>query len=163
MESLIMEHNVILGIHSNVIGGDYSGGHAWITVTHSGFTSYYGLWPDAHPAVPDNGPGWDVRKSMERNSKAKASRYYKLTPDQVRVLNGLLQTNVTWGYTHNCSSWAHGIIKKVVRENIDANDYFWFSETPRELGRSILGLEMQDPTNLHNPKDTAGAKQQSSK
>ena len=75
-----MRHNVVLGIHSNVVGSaSYTAGHAWITVTRNGLTKYYGLWPDEHPLTLDNGPGWDMRTGMERNSKPKASRYYKLS------------------------------------------------------------------------------------
>lgn len=40
----------------------------------------------------------------------------------------------------------------VVREDVDADDYLWFSETPRELGRNILILESSDPTSPSRPK-----------
>ncbi len=42
---------MILGIHSNVAGDEkgFTSGHAWISITHSGTTKVYGLWPDAHP------------------------------------------------------------------------------------------------------------------
>jgi len=159
-----MSQNVVLGIHSNVLGqADFTGGHAWITVTRNGKTSYYGLWPDMHPNTPDNGPGWDVRKGMEKNSKSKASRYYKLTPEQTGLLERLLRKNVTWGYTHNCASWAHEIIWKVVHEDVDADDHLWFIETPRELGRNIRLLEKKNPTSLLKPKDLTKAQGQPSR
>lgn len=158
-----MANNVVLGIHSNVLGNaNYTGGHAWITVTRNGITKYYGLWPDGHPATPNNGPGWDIRTGMERNSKPKANRYYKLSAEQTKVLDQLLLRNITWGYTNNCSSWAHDIIWKVVHEDVDADDYLWFSESPRELGRNIRLLEAKDPTIQYKPKDTTSDKQQSS-
>ena len=158
-----MANDVVLGIHSNVIGNaGYTAGHAWITVTRWGTTKYYGLWPDDHPSTPNNGPGWDIRIGMERGTKPKASRYYKLSVVQQIVLDRLLLRNVTWGYTHNCSSWAHEIIWKVVHEDVDADDYLWFIETPRELGRNILRLEAKDPTNQFMPKDMTGVKQRSS-
>lgn len=68
------------------------------------------------------------------------------------MLSRLLSANVTWRYTHNCSSWAHELIMAVVREDVDADDYLWFSETPRELGRNILILESSDPTSPSRPK-----------
>jgi hypothetical protein len=91
------------------------------------------------------------------------SRYYKLSAEQEKILDRLLITNVTWGYTYNCSSWAHDIIWKVVHEDVDADDYLWFVETPRELGRNILLLEVRNPTSLQKPKDmTAQGQQQPS-
>ena len=142
-----MLKNVILGIHSNALGGaDYTGGHAWITVNRNGITKFYGLWPDDHILTINNGPGWDIREGFEKKSKPKASRYYKLSDEQIGILDKLLLKNVTWGYTHNCSSWAHDIIWKVVHEDVDADDYLWISETPRELGRNIRLLELKDPT-----------------
>jgi hypothetical protein len=159
-----MANDVILGIHSNVLGDNgYTDGHAWITVTRNGITNYYGLWPDEHPAAPNNGPGWDIRKGMEQKSKPKASRYYKLNADQVTILDRLLLKNVSWGYTHNCSSWAHDIIWKVVHEDVDADDYLWIVETPRELGRNILLLEAKDPTSQYKPKDMTAQDKKSSK
>lgn len=158
-----MSQTVILGIHSNVLGSaNFSGGHAWITVTTNGLTKYYGLWPDGHPVTVNNGPGMDIRVGMEKNSKPKASRYYKLSDDQVKMLNSLLAKNVTWGYTHNCSSWAHDIIWKVVHEDVDADDWLWFTETPRELGKNIIVLEAKNPTSLLNPKDMTGQQDSSS-
>ena len=82
-----MASDVVLGIHSNVIGNaNYTDGHAWITVTRNGLTKYYGLWPDEHPATPNNGPGWDIRTGIERNSKPKVSRYYSCPLSRKRSL-----------------------------------------------------------------------------
>ncbi|MCB2263397.1 MAG: hypothetical protein LGR52_10770 [Candidatus Thiosymbion ectosymbiont of Robbea hypermnestra] len=156
-----MSQNVILGIHSDVLGGTgYIEGHAWITVTRNGITRYFGLWPDRNPAIPDNGPGWDIRQGVEREKKPKASRYYKLSIEQEKILDRLLRRNVTWSPIHNCSSWAHEIIRKVVHEDVDADDYLWFVETPRELGRNIVLLEAKDPTSRYRPKDLSAQDQQ---
>jgi hypothetical protein len=149
-----MATDVILGIHSNVLeNASYTEGHAWITVTRNGYTKYYGLWPDEHSSTVNNGPGMDIREGLEKNSKPKASRYYKLSTKQIKLLDKLLLENVTWGYTHNCSSWAHDVIYKVVKEDVDADDFVWFSETPQELGRNIKILEKGDPTTAHKPRD----------
>jgi len=145
-----MPQNTILGIHSNVLGrAGYTEGHVWITVTRNGITRYYGLWPDNHSLTSNNGLGWNIRTGLERNNKPKASRYYKRSAEQKKVLDLLLRANVTWRPTHNCSSWAHEIIWKVVHEDVDADDRLWFSETPRELGRNITFLEAKDPTSQH--------------
>ena len=76
--------NMILGIHSNIAGddNDYTGGHAWLTITEKGKTTFYGLWPDAHPSVVDNGDDSDIRVGLEASAKAVASRYYKLSEAQ---------------------------------------------------------------------------------
>ncbi len=148
---------VVLGIHSNVLSGaGYIDGHAWITVTRNGATQYYGLWPDDHPSTFNNGLGTDIRLGMEKNSQAKANRYYKLSGRQTKILDRLLLENVTWAYTHNCASWAHDVIWQVIREDVDADDYLWFSETPRELGRNIKLLEIKEPTSRYKPKDMTG-------
>jgi len=84
-----MSEDVILGVHSNVRKGQmdpetgdpygFDAGHAWISVTRDGKTTRYGLWPDAHPNVEDNGGGSDIRTGMEDSDTPAASRYYRLT------------------------------------------------------------------------------------
>ena len=98
--------NMILGIHSNVVGDseDFTGGHAWLTITHNGKTTHYGLWPDAHPNVVNNGDGSDIRVGMEASSKAAASRYYRLSEAQATHFNALMKSNVAWRYTSTCAS-----------------------------------------------------------
>jgi len=149
----------ILGIHSNVKSGNKSGGHAWITVTTRGKTSHYGLWPDDHPDVVDNGDGTDIREGMESFDRPAASRYYKLTDTQIAELNGYLGHNITWKLTNNCSSWASYVVLKVVGEDVDADDNWALGmETPRELGRNIALLEAKSPTAYMLPKDMTAAK-----
>ncbi|MEI7867350.1 MAG: hypothetical protein WCI11_05625 [Candidatus Methylumidiphilus sp.] len=145
--------NMILGIHSNIAGddNDYTGGHAWLTITESGKTSFYGLWPDAHPRVVDNGDDSDIRNGLEASAKAVASRYYKLSDAQAKQFNALMKANVAWRYTNTCASWASEIVYEVVGEDVDADDYMGF-ETPRELGRNILLLEKTDPTTVYASK-----------
>ena len=144
---------MILGIHSNVAGGreEFTAGHAWLTITEDGVTSFYGLWPDAHPAVINNGDGSDIRVGLEAAAKAVASRYYKLSDAQATHFKALMKSNVGWRYTNTCASWAAEVVQEIVGEEVDSDDYLGF-ETPRELGRSILLLERADPTTLYAPK-----------
>lgn len=146
-----MPDGAILGIHSNVTGGDLTGGHAWLTITRNGRTTYYGLWPDAHPRTVDNGDGSDIRTNLERRSEAAASRYYRLTEAMARRFDAQVGANVHWFYTNNCSSWASEVVLTVVGEDVDADDAFGF-ESPRELGQSIQALEARDPTSPATPR-----------
>lgn len=147
-----VSQSIILGIHSNVLGGDtFSSGHAWISVTRNGISTNYGLWPDFHSKTIDNGPETDIRIGLENNANRAANRYYQLSPEQSKKLETLLQRNVTWGHTNNCSSWASDLVYEIVNEDVDADDNMGI-ETPRELGRNIILLEAKDPTSLHIPK-----------
>lgn len=145
--------NMILGVHSNVAGSknDFTAGHAWLTITHNGATTFYGLWPDSHPNVVDNGDKSDIRIGMEASDKAVASRYYRLTDAQAKNFNALMQSNVTWRYTQTCASWASDVVADVIGEDVDADDNLGF-ETPRELGESILLLESKSPTTISSPR-----------
>lgn len=145
--------NIILGIHSNVAGKDkeFSAGHTWLTITQNGKTTFYGLWPDAHPHTVDNGDASDIRVGLEASATAVASRYYKLIGAQAIHFDTLLKANVHWFYTHNCSFWVSNVVQEILGEDVDADDYFGI-ETPRELGRNILRLEKKDPTSIHAAK-----------
>lgn len=144
---------IIIGVHSNVAGDDkdFTAGHVWLTITQKGSTTFYGLWPDAHPRTVDNGDASDIRIGLELAAKSVASRYYNLTDDQANLLNFLVKANAYWFYTNNCSSWVSQVVLEVVGEDVDADDYFGI-ETPRELGRNILLLEKKDPTSFLMPK-----------
>lgn len=163
-----MSDDVILGIHSNVRKGQIDpetgqpygldAGHAWISVTRDGRTTYHGLWPDAHPSVEDNGRGTDVRRGLEEGDTPAASRYFRLTPEQVQKLDTLLNENATWSYTHNCSSWARDTVDAVTGIHLHADDpgALW-TETPRQLGDSIHRLEQQRQTSPSLPAEPAPA------
>jgi hypothetical protein len=151
---------VILGIHSNVLAdADYTDGHSWITVTRDGSTSAYGLWPDDHPNVENNGKDTDIRIGMEPFS-GLANRYFKLTLPQQQKLNRLLKENVTWRYTNTCASWASETYTAVTGEAVDADDYLGF-ETPRELTKSIGQLEAKQKTSPYSPKEVKPGKSSS--
>lgn len=153
---------VVLGIHSNVRKGQVDpetgtpygvdAGHAWISVSRNGHTTHYGLWPDAHPLVEDNGDGSDIRIGMEAGDTPAASRYYRLNGAQAAQLEGLLKANETWNYTHNCSSWARETVESVtgLRLNVDDPGALW-TETPRQLGDSIHRLEEKLRTSPESP------------
>jgi hypothetical protein len=167
-----MSDEVILGVHSNVRKGQidpetgqpygFDAGHAWISVTRDGKTTRYGLWPDGHPSVDDNGDGSDIRTGMEDGDTPAASRYFRLTPEQASRLDGLLRANETWGYTHNCSSWARDTVEAVtgVRLNADDPGVLW-TETPRQLGDSIHRLEEKDRTGPTSPTTPPAARSSS--
>ena len=108
------------------------------------------MWPDGHPLTIDNGPGSDIRVGMENTSYPVASRYFRLTPGQVKKLEFELKRNVTWRYTNTCASWAGELVDDIIGIDIDTDDWGGF-ETPRELGKHILELERINPTSKTNP------------
>ena len=148
--------SAILGIHSNVDSGAKTGGHAWISVTENGATKTYGLWPDSHPNVPDNGKGSDIRVGMEDFETAKASRFYQLNALQLVQLQALIAQNKSWKYQFNCSSWATYVVQKVMKEDIAAEDWWLLGiKSPRQLGSAIRQMELKDPTSKFSPKSLA--------
>jgi len=154
---------VVLGIHSNVVGGDHSmrSGHAWITVKEGDKTVYFGLWPDGHPRTVDNKEKTDVRVGLEAGRKAAASRFYRLGKARTQRLNSFLQKRRGWSVTYNCSSWASHLFYQVVGVDVDADD--WFSvETPRELGSSIRELENNKKSTTRGSPTSPGEEQASS-
>lgn len=88
----------VISIHSNVTGGDKTGGHAWIEVrdTQTGERHSYGLWPDEHPLTEDNGSGNDIRKDLERDrGDDSVSRERELTPEEEKKLEEKVKENKT--------------------------------------------------------------------
>lgn len=172
--------DTILGIHSNVRSGmidpttgqprdpGISAGHGWLTVTRDGKTTAYGLWPDDHPRVVEqgwnNGEGSDVRVGMEDKYRSAASRYYRLTPEQVKTLDARLKENATWGVTENCSSWASSTLEAVTGERVNADEPYTAGvvETPRVLGESIHRLEQKNRTSREAPATPTAAEERSS-
>lgn len=151
-----MSDQVVVGIHSTVSPdtqgsfNQFVDGHSWISVTRNGQTQYYGLWPDNHPDVPDNGAASDIRVGREANYPASASRYYELTPEQATRLQSELGRNVTWGYTNTCASWASETVSRVTGQRIEATELLSI-ETPRQLIEEIRRLERQHPTTAADP------------
>ena len=172
--------DTILGIHSNVRPGmidpstgkptdpGLTDGHGWLSVTRDGKTTTYGLWPDDHPRVVEqgwnNGDGSDVRTGMEDKFRSAASRYYRLTPEQATTLESKLKENATWGMTDNCSSWASSTLEAVTGQRVNADEPYTAGvvETPRVLGGSIHRLEQTDRTSREAPTTPPVAKERSS-
>jgi hypothetical protein len=147
---------IILGVHSNVpADAGFTDGHAWLSVSRDGVVTNYGLWPDDHPrivAMGLNDPAKsDIRIGMEDGQVAVASRYYKLSPKQVLLLEEKLKENVGWHYTNTCASWASETATEISKEYVDANDTLGF-ETPRKLTGTLLKLEKLRPTSIGNPR-----------
>ena len=155
-----MDDKIILGIHSQLTpetqrSGNaaerFMDGHAWLTVTRNGKTEAYGLWPDNHPRVTDNGDGTDILVGMERRFRSDAERFIELSPEQARKLESTLKANVTWSPTTTCAGWASDTVTSVTGRKLDATE-FMLIETPRELIRNIREQERVEPTALDKPR-----------
>ena len=152
-----MSDKTVLGIHSYVDArtegsfNQFVDGHAWISVTRNGYTEVYGLWPDDHPHVPDNGDASDVRRGLEAGYPATASRYFQLTLGQSKELDAALKENVAWRYTNTCASWASETTERITGQRIDADDTLGF-ETPRKLVETLQKLEKREPTTPDTPQ-----------
>ncbi|HZX81617.1 MAG TPA: hypothetical protein VFE72_11775 [Lysobacter sp.] len=117
-----MSDRVVLGVHSAIStqtqaqAGSFdrfTDGHAWLSVTRNGKTQVYGVWPDDHPRVKDNGDGTDIRVGLEHGFRSSADRYYELTPAQVAKLDKALKANVEWSVTTTCAGWANDTVSSV--------------------------------------------------
>ncbi|NJC49481.1 UNVERIFIED_ORG: hypothetical protein GGR78_002766 [Xanthomonas campestris] len=151
---------VVLGIHSRGGQGGLTDGHAWITVKRGNSpTEYYGLWPDDHPMVKDNGAGTDIRSGMEKTQRSDADRYYDLSPAQTKALDQALRENVTWELNNNCSSWASETVSRVTGKHIDAGTWLPTVETPNALIDTIRELESRHPTSPSTPEVNAPARE----
>ncbi len=155
----------VLGIHSAIgpdpgnSAGRFMDGHAWRSLTANGKTQYYGLWPDGHSLVKDNGAGTDIRTGLEAKDKASASRYYEFSPEQLQKFNSELKENVTWTPTITCAGWASDTVKDVTGHRIEATE-FLIIQTPRQLVDEIRKLEKQQPTAPLSPAAPADQKKQ---
>ena len=171
---------LVLGIHSNTAvdssrnaAGDdsaasdgYTDGHAWISLNfvalgRSAHTrATFGVWPDAHPLIQTS-PSYssssevtDIRRGMEDRytPSGVADRYARIDDAKIAALERHLEQNVEWSYTENCSGFAVDTWNKFVpNDRLDANDYLWFIETPRELGSSIRAKENEKATSVYSP------------
>lgn len=81
------EEGAYLGIHSsepaNGCKNDCKNwGHAWVSLTEDGKTTYYGLWPDKHDEVVKrglaNGKGSDIRTGIESGFGEQVRFYHIL-------------------------------------------------------------------------------------
>lgn len=90
----VSQERAVLGIHTNTLpGAPLIDGHAWLTITRNGQTEAYGLWPNSHPLFADEDPQpiSNIRQGIENGFEATASRFYALTPDQLRVFESAVR------------------------------------------------------------------------
>ncbi|WP_367381095.1 hypothetical protein [Stenotrophomonas cyclobalanopsidis] len=149
------EERAVLGIHTNTEpGAPLIEGHAWLTITRDGKTEAYGLWPADHPRFGKEtaAPATDIRRGIENNFDATASRYYSLSSEQLREFEAALGENVTWGYTNTCASWASNTAYRVTGERVNAAELGGLTGTPREIRESIDTLEHQQKTSRDAPR-----------
>ena len=148
---------VILGIHSsepvnNCFYDCNNFGHAWVSLTESGKSTYYGLWPDNHDEIQkrgmSNGNGTDIRTNVE-NGMGEVNRFYVLNKDQLNRFNQYLrQTLVYNGTKLNCAVFASNIVTYTVNENIN-NNWLLGIPAPCTLSRSIEQLNRTNPTEVN--------------
>lgn len=149
------QDRVVLGIHTNTLpGAELTDGHAWLTITRNGHTEAYGLWPNSHPRFSDENPqpASNIRQGIENSFQASASRYYELTPDQVREFESAIAERVTWGYTNTCASWASDTAYRVTGERVNASELLGLTDTPRQIYDSIEALEKEHATAPDQPR-----------
>ncbi|WP_266160092.1 hypothetical protein [Dyella silvatica] len=145
---------VVMGIHTNTLpGASLTDGHAWLTLTRNGHTEAYGLWPNSHPRFANESPHPEsnIRTGIENNFSATASRYYELSPEQVKQFDAAVKEKVTWGLTNTCASWASSTAERVTGEHIDASELLGVTGTPRQIHKSIDELEKKQPTTTDKP------------
>ncbi|MGO3126495.1 MAG: hypothetical protein ACTIJY_00325 [Luteimonas sp.] len=150
----------LLGIHTNTEpGAPLIDGHAWLTITRGGKTEAYGLWPANHPLFNQETtpPATDVRRGMEDSYVATASRYYALTPDQLKTFEAATREKVTWAYTNTCASWASDTAYRVTGERVNASELGGLTDTPRQMRESIDQLEIHRNTSPDAPRAPAEA------
>jgi hypothetical protein len=155
----------VLGIHTNTEpDAPLIDGHAWLTITRNGKTEAYGLWPADHPRFSQEAapPATDIRRGIENNFEATASRYYELTPDQLRTFEAATREKATWGYTNTCASWASDTAHRVTGERVNASELVGLTDTPRQMRESIVELEKERSTSRDAPRQPVEAKERGS-
>jgi hypothetical protein len=159
----------VLGVHSNVSGdASMTGGHAWISLHYTnGRSTTVGLWAtsdlfEARRFIRDpigitgsTAEKGEVEWGLEvkKHYLAKASRYYKLYPNQIHQLVKVIGAYTGWRFTHNCASWATDVVRKLVGEELDSAELLGVINTPRALGSAILKLEARIPTSREMPRE----------
>lgn len=154
------QERVVLGIHTNTKpGAPLIDGHAWLTITRDGKTEAYGLWPANHPRFGNETtpPATDIRRGIENNFDATASRYYALSSEQLREFEAASREKVTWGYSNTCASWASDTVYRVTGERVIASEIGGLTDTPREIRESIDALERQQDTSRDAPREPVDA------
>lgn len=139
-QSLCIYSNVADGVGSPNPG--LTAGHAAIlfadSSTEPDTVTTYGLWPDDHPDVVNNGAGTDIRTNFAGDAVVGYPYVYcePITQQERADLNALVAGNVEWTCTNNCASFASETFYDVTGTDIDNDDTLGF-DTPREIGKSI--------------------------
>ena len=156
------EEKAILGVHSSEYADDCKNdcthwGHAWVSLTDKGKTTYYGLWPDNHAEVTSrmlaNGPGSDIRTGIE-NGMGNQNRYYTVDKVQLQRFQQFLGRNLTYSvFTYNCASFASDIVAETVGERLafKAGLDYAYRPMPCALSVSIRNAKASNPTGVDNP------------
>lgn len=155
----------VLGIHTNTEpGAPLIDGHAWLTITRNGRTEAYGLWPADHPRFSQEAtpPATDIHRGIENNFEATASRYYELTPNQLRTFEAATREKTTWGYSNTCASWASDTAHRVTGERVNASELVGLTDTPRQMRESIDALEKERSTSEDAPRQPTEAEERGS-
>jgi hypothetical protein len=159
----------VLGVHSSVIGdAGLTDGHAWISLHYSnGKTATVGLWAtdsltglrhfiyDPIGISDSTAEKGEVQWNLElnRHYHAKARRYYSLQPYQVHRIVKVLGAYTGWRFTCTCATWATGVVKQLVGEDLDSSELLGATNTPRALGNAISKLEALIPTSVEMPRE----------
>ena len=158
-----------LGIHSNVIGNaSLTDGHAWLTMHFpNGNSTSVGLWTstlgESRRLVKDPtgfmlGETYDVEFGWEiaKHYQARASRFYRLSPDQAKFSTKVLGAYTSWRYSNTCATWATSVVHQLTGEEIASSELLGITNTPRALGNALVQLERRNPTSLQSPKLVLG-------
>jgi len=159
----------VLGVHSNVVGDvALTDGHAWVSLHYTnGNSTTVGLWAtgdvlggrhfiyDPIGVTDSTAEQGEVQWGLEakRHYLAKASRYYKLYPQQLQQVVKVLGAYTGWRFTHTCASWATDVVKQLVGEDLNSAELLGATNTPRALGNAIQALEARIPTSIDMPRE----------
>lgn len=154
------EAKAYLGIHSSEPANNCKNdctnwGHAWVSLTEDGKTTYYGLWPDKHDEVKKrglaNGNGSDIRTGIE-SGFGENVRFYLITQAQKTRFLEFLKRNLTYTwYSYNCASFASDIVFETVGERVSPNGpvEYAFKPMPCALSQAVSALNKAKPSNAN--------------
>jgi hypothetical protein len=132
----------ILGLHVKTDENNDFAGHAWISVTESGVTSTYSLYPKTNPVVTDdgqqpqgwNGSGTEVYKNLDNDRMASVeagdqniqSVYREMSPEDQKNLEAFLNEPQKYATkTNNCTNFAAEAYVAGGGERYDVNGSVW--------------------------------------
>lgn len=152
----LMPSPPVLGIHVIGPNANLIFGHAWLSLNIDGQVTTYGLHNEGRSYQPEgwNGTGTDIKKDLELRLPdvydPSISRYYELTPDQLKAFENILARDEDWNLGHNCVDWATDVIKEITGEKV--NHFPELMRDPLKLEQSLKLLEAREKTSLDHPK-----------